>query len=119
MSGIILPGDEGKPEEKKEATEDLSKRRPERMIGPQNNEGLFAAEVVGRCNICTTVGTIVYPKGVVPPKDTDRILAYRPVKCFCFTCRKTTEFVPIEVKKYDDVPFLKNVQDGFKKGDIQ
>lgn len=109
---IILPDDKAKGD-----TEPVS--GVPKPGGPSNDEGLCAAEILGRCSVCSTVGHIDYSGRLIPSKDLDRIIAYKPVACFCPNCKKTTEFLPIEVKKYPDVPYLGSLQDGFRKGLIR
>lgn len=77
---------------------------------PKNDDNLSAVEIIGRCGTCSTVGNIEYKNHLIPASDIDKILAYKSVKCFCPTCGKVTEFLPIEVKKYPDVPLLSTVQ---------
>lgn len=87
-----------------------------RVLMPQNDEGLQAVEVLGRCSKCSVTGWIDYPKKMIPVGDIDNLLAYRPVKCWCDGCKADAEFLPIAFRKYPDLPLLSKIQRGFKKG---
>lgn len=86
------------------------------MINPEkpmedikNSDGLSVTQVMGRCAKCHLHGTI--NASTLPPAMIDAILAYRVVpKIYCVICKKQTEFIPTEVKKYKDVEMLKNMQ---------
>jgi hypothetical protein len=86
---------------------------------PENDEGLCAIQILGRCSKCNVTGWIDYPGGKIKASDVDKLLSYKAVKCFCAGCRAMSEFLPIAYKKYPDVPMLKNLQDGFKIGKVK
>lgn len=86
---------------------------------PENDEGLCAIEILGRCSKCSVTGCIEFPGGKIPASQIDKLLDYKPVKVFCAGCRAMAEFLPIAYKKYPDVPALKNIQDGFKRGLVE
>jgi hypothetical protein len=86
---------------------------------PKNDEGLVAVEILGRCSRCKITGWIDYPGKHIPAKDIDTLLNYRPVKCFCAGCKSMSEFLPIEYKKYRDLPMLENIQKGFTNGKVR
>lgn len=98
--------------------EPINKPAPtlDNKVMPSNDEGLCAVEIIGRCSKCSITGTIEYPGGKIPTSQVDRLLNYKPVKCFCMKCRAYTEFLPIAYKKYPDVPMLGNLQKGYKGG---
>lgn len=85
---------------------------------PLNDDGLVAVEILGRCSKCHVTGWIDYPGRHIPVKDVDKILDYKPVKCFCAGCRSNAEFLPIQYKKYPEVPMLGNIQKGFSNGKV-
>lgn len=121
-----ISGDKDKPEQGDSSAREPEQDGPfkkrsflENALFPANDQNLTPVEIIGRCSVCNTTGTIDYPRNTIPARDIDKLLAYKPVKCFCPNCHKNTEFLPIEVKKYPDVPFLKTLQKGFKKGDIR
>jgi hypothetical protein len=86
---------------------------------PTNDEELVPVNIIGRCSVCSTTGTIEYPNNRIPASQIDKLLMYKSVKCFCPRCRKDTEFLPIEVRKFNDIPMLNNIQNSFKKGHIR
>jgi hypothetical protein len=86
---------------------------------PSNDDSLCAVEILGRCSKCSITGWIDYPGKKIPAKDIDKLLDYKPVKCFCAGCRAMAEFLPIQYKKYPDLPALENIQRGFKRGDVK
>jgi len=84
---------------------------------PKNDAGLSAMEVIGRCSKCSAIGTLEYPRNMIPPSKVDAILAYRPIPGVrCLKCNEICEFLPVEVKKYPDLPFLRTIQDAAVKG---
>ena len=90
--------------------------KPERDV-PKNTEGLTAVEIIGRCSKCSAIGTLEYPRNAIPPSQVDKILAYKPIPGVrCLKCREVCEFLPVEVKKYPDLPFLRTVQDAAIQG---
>ncbi len=83
----------------------------------KNSEGLTVTQIMGRCAKCNTHGTIDATKRALPPHVIDAILAYKVVpRIFCMICKKPTEFIPTEVKKYGDIPFLKVMQNQIVNG---
>ncbi len=86
---------------------------------PENEDKITPVEIIGRCHVCSIAGTLEYEKGIVATKDIDNILAYKPVKCWCPKCKGYREFLPIQVRKYPDVPGLSKIQAGFKKGIVK
>ena len=83
----------------------------------KNSEGLTIKQIMGRCAQCHTHGTIDASKRALPPHVIDAILAYKIVpRIFCLVCKKQTEFIPTEIKKYGDVPLLKILQNQIVNG---
>jgi hypothetical protein len=78
-----------------------------------NDENLIPMQIIGRCAVCSEVGTLEYRDQLVPVKDGERLISYRSVRCWCNRCRKLSEFLPIEVRKYSDksLQVLKQAQD--------
>ena len=116
MGRLILPDDPENP------FGDVEKQEKREMISaglPKNDQSLAAVEIIGRCGVCSITGTIEYPRNLIPATDIDKLLAYKPVKCFCPKCKKNTEFLPVDVNKYPDVPALGKIQEGFKKGIVR
>jgi hypothetical protein len=86
---------------------------------PVNDEGLHAVEMLGRCSKCQVTGWIDYPKKIIPGADIDKLLAGRPVKCFCGGCRAMAEFVPMKYRIKHLPDQIQKLQDSFKKGLIR
>lgn len=115
MSELIFPGNGNGRGHSDALTpkQDMLKNGP----GVRNEDGLSAVEILGRCSKCNAVGTLEYPKNMIPPKDIDNILAYKAIPGVrCLQCNEKCEFLPVQVKKYPQVPFLRTAQDQAKKG---
>ena len=81
----------------------------------KNSDGLSVTQIIGRCSKCNMHGTINASKA--PPEMIDLVLAYKIVpRIYCMICKKTTEFIPTQVKKYKDIPMLKTMQDQVVNG---
>lgn len=90
---------------------DTPERDPKDPSQISNDDGLSVSQIIGRCSKCHLHGTIDARKTQLAPNVIDAILAYKIVpRIYCMVCKKPTEFIPTEVKKYKDVGMLKNMQ---------
>lgn len=71
-------------------------------VVPMNDELLVAAEVLGRCSVCSVTGYLEWPGNKVPWRDAEKVISYKAIEAFCPRCKRNTLFLPIEVKKYTD-----------------
>jgi hypothetical protein len=60
----------------------------------QPSEGYDPTKCLGVCSICRTVGTLDFISGF-SYKVGDRVMNRQKVSCYCPTCRKKTEFIPL------------------------
>jgi hypothetical protein len=50
---------------------------------------------VGVCSVCHVVGTLDFSRGGFSYKVGDKVMSRLKVKCFCTSCGKETEFIPL------------------------
>jgi hypothetical protein len=72
------------------------KKAPGRVYKPDGE--YHPTGILGGCSVCKTIGQVEFPAGF-DFKAGDRIMDGKTVKLFCLTCRRMTEFVPMNVQK--------------------
>lgn len=65
----------------------------EAVGGMKNEKQVLAEDIVGFCSSCHAQVQMTFPGGF-DVHDLDKALQGKPVKSFCPTCQKLTEFLP-------------------------